>query len=334
MEINLIKTLKSIYRNKIFIVVFVLAFAIIGVIVSFLIPIKYSSSIRIFPVNSQTRVSNQISQLSGLASLGIGATDNANPISPSLYKELIISDYFIFRLLNENFFFDSNNKKQTLLEYIRGRESNNELFSFLYQEEQDELLSLDEKEWLLLEELKGINQVDYNPKDNIITIKSQFEDKSATPQMALFTKMYFEEYLRKFQERKNEELKVRLLNRFEDVNVQFFKSFQELANYRDRNRNIGVESQRLDELLLENQFNIQREIFLSFSNQIEQLSVENERNFVFFTSLDPARLPIYKSSPRKIYVIFGFTVVGFFLALMFLLFKYYYIQLKQNWDNV
>jgi len=106
-EIDLVEILKKIYKSRKFILIISFSFALIGVAVAMLSPIKFSSE-TIFITQNQESNSSSLSGVASLVGINLlGASNFGGEIPSSMYPQVTQSPKFKRLLLNSNIDFDN-----------------------------------------------------------------------------------------------------------------------------------------------------------------------------------------------------------------------------------
>jgi hypothetical protein len=90
-EIDLLAILSKLLKARGFVVKITAVFMIAGVVISFLMPAKYSAGSTFVPMLSSDSKSSGLSGLASLAGIDIGGAMAGNDIAPNLYPEIIAS---------------------------------------------------------------------------------------------------------------------------------------------------------------------------------------------------------------------------------------------------
>ena len=162
-NIDLIQLFKKLYKSRKFILIITFSFALIGVIIALLSPIKYSSE-TIFITQNQDSNSSSISGVASLVGINLGASNFGGEIPSLMYPQVSQSPKFKRLLLNEYIDFDEKiNLKQYLIEYYNLNTENEKIKSNLYVSE------LENDCFNIIDEIISI---DVNQKDGFIKLTS------------------------------------------------------------------------------------------------------------------------------------------------------------------
>ena len=335
-EIDLIALIKTIWvgRKKIFYSIGI-CFSI-GLLVALLSPVKYTASATLLPSAEKKGSSlGNLSALAGMAGVNLSNMMGDASIIPSqLYPQVIYSYPFQNELINRKLNFENNIEPISLLQYI----INDSIESF-----GDKLKKYTIKlPWTLKELMIGKKEVKENNFKSKLVYISEDEDKAlgyvsnmigvevdemtglvtinvvgserivTTEFVANIIELlqdYVIEYKTKqarqslefIQERFNEKKR-----EYEDIQVEYF-------SYRDQHQNVITDRIDLEYQRLKDEYEIISSVFKDLSKQSEAAKIAVMEETPAFTVLEPARVPLRKSSPRRGMIL----VVSIFIGVIF-----------------
>lgn len=320
-------------KSKLFLVV--TTCALIGAIIAFQAPIKYSSSTVFIPTSSSTSTGG-LGELGGLASLAgvnLNTGDNTAGIPPALYPKLAKSVRFKQRLINSQFFVkdlkDSISYKDYYLSYykppfvqrtlklivsglysiVQNTNGSNESISFgseifIINKDEEEIFSILDRQLSILP----------NKKDGFVEITMETENAEISAQMVYNVREILKEELTQIKVKNAKEQLDFTLSQFKEKQKEFISAQNALAVFQDRNQNISTSTARSEERQLEAEYNLKLSIFNEISQQLENAKLQVKRETPSFSILQDIAIPIEKSSPNSIFIIivsFLFGVVVF-----------------------
>lgn len=286
---------------------------------------------------------------SSFMSLAFGAGnlnfDGAEKLGPELYPNILSSTPFALSLLDMPLKDKDNNSYDNFKNYL-GKDStvsfigsvlkfilpknDNDIIKFeqlLYNElEKNNIIFLDAKKNAQVSYVTNIVNTEIDAKNGIITIRCEFEDQVIAAQIVEFSKKYIIQYIENYRTSKIASQKEFLVQRVKEVEKKLKESEYGLQSYRDKNRDSYLNTFKIKELQLQNDFNLYSMIFNDLSNRLEQTIIKEKEEKPVFKVLEPTRVPIFKSSPnRKVYFLAGsfLAVIIFILYIVFYKEKYH-----------
>ena len=95
-----------------------------------------------------------------------------------------------------------------------------------------------------------------------------------------------------------------------------------LQSFRDKNRNLFLNTAKIEENKLEDDFNVAQEVYSSLIKQSETLTISEKQTKPVFEVLDPPMVPNGKSGPNRLFYGIGGAFLAFILLSITLIFIY------------
>ena len=311
-EIDLVEILKKIYKSRKFILIISFSFALIGVAVAMLSPIKFSSE-TIFITQNQESNSSSLSGVASLVGINLGTSNFGGEIPSSMYPQVTQSPKFKRLLLNSNIDFDNKiNLKQYLIDYYKLNTENDKINSDLY---------VSELENACFEIINEIISVDVNQKDGFITLSSTLP---VAEYSAILTKKAKEILQEIIINNKIESANQNLIfsqQQLEEKKLIFDEIQAKLAYFSDSNLN-SVNSFVINERdKLEAEFQIINAVVTELSKQVEQVKLQVSKDTPVFSTIKEAVIPNKRTSPKRTQLVIIFGFIGVVISTGFILTK-------------
>ena len=311
-EIDLVEILKNIYKSRIFILIISFSFALIGVAVAMLSPIKFSSE-TIFITQNQESNSSSLSGVASLVGINLGASNFGGEIPSSMYPQVTQSPKFKRLLLNSNIDFDNKiNLKQYLIDYYKLNTENDKINSDLY---------VSELENACFEIINEIISVDVNMKDGFITLSSTLPVAEYSAILTKKAKEILQEIIINNRiESANQNL-IFSQQQLEEKKLIFDEIQAKLAYFSDSNLN-SVNSFVINERdKLEAEFQIINAVVTELSKQVEQVKLQVSKDTPVFSTIKEAVIPNKRTSPKRTQLVIIFGFIGVVISTGFILTK-------------
>ena len=308
-EISLIEIIKKIYISKKIILRLTTLFIIIGIIISLVSPIKYSSS-TIFISQNQ----NSSPSLSGVASLvgiNLGNSPNGNEIPITLYPKIAESTKFK-RLLLETSLEEEYNLtlKSYLIKYYELDNTNDKTYkSNIY------ISKLEDSCFKILE---NIISIDIDQREGFITINSVMP---VAKYSAIVSNTSKEILQRIIIENKIESAKQNLIfseKQLFEKKKEFDEIQKKLSSFEDSNINMVNSSLKGERDKLEAEFQIISSVVSELSRQVEQSKLQVSKDTPVFSTIQEATIPNARISPNRRQIVILFSFFGLILSITFL----------------
>ncbi len=311
-EIDLVEILKKIYKSRKFILIISFSFALIGVAVAMLSPIKFSSE-TIFITQNQESNSSSLSGVASLVGINLGTSNFGGEIPSSMYPQVTQSPKFKRLLLNSNIDFDNKiNLKQYLIDYYKLNTENDKINSDLY---------VSELENACFEIINEIISVNVNQKDGFITLSSTLPVAEYSAILTKKAKEILQEIIINNRiESANQNL-IFSQQQLEEKKLIFDEIQAKLAYFSDSNLN-SVNSFVINERdKLEAEFQIINAVVTELSKQVEQVKLQVSKDTPVFSTIKEAVIPIKRTSPKRTQLVIIFGFIGLVISTGFILIK-------------
>jgi len=356
-SIDVIAFLKTLWIGKKLIVKTTILFFIIGCVVALLSPVVYTSETTFVPQVSEDQMSSSKGRLGSIASLaGInlnqGSSTSDSYLSPLLYSKIANSDEFSLKLIEEELI-SLNGDKFSIKEYMLSdtnssfsfdligfikkytigllTKNDNELkineivngYNFISQEEFNLVKSFKEKFSIVLNEKEGYIQVIANDKDAFISTQLV---KNVTKNLQS-----------RIIELRTNKIKERLeysKNQYELKQIEFNILQNEVADFKDSNKNISTARFMSELQKLESEYQLQQNILMTLASEFNNNKIKLNKNTPIFSVIDEVSVPNVRSEPKRSEIALIYMFLGVLLSSAYLLAKEPLIGIIKNIKEV
>ena len=308
-EVNLVELIKKLIQSRKLILYSSLIFSLIGLLVAFLSPIKYSSNTVFIPQNQEVS-SSSLSGVASLVGINLGGGSYGTEIPLSMYPQILESVKFK-RLLLDKVIDEKNDftLKNFIIDYYSikkdDEEGSSELVMTKLEEECFEILS-DE-----------ILSVSVNQKDGFVSIDAKLSVADYSARVAKFSREILQKII---IENRIESARQNLIfseSQLIEKKQEFDEIYSKLAFFSDSNLNT-VNSFVLNEKnKLESEFEIISAVVEEISKQVEQAKLQLNKDTPVFSTIKEAIIPIKRSSPKRTQIVLVFGFVGFIFSSLY-----------------
>ena len=348
-EIDLIELFKVVWSARLFIIKVTSVFIVFGLIIALTGKVEYEASCKLMPENQEGIKSNLggLGGLAGLAgiNLNLGTTGS---LSPQLYPQIAKSVPFQLELLETPVYFKkldstitsyhyfSEIDKPSLVGYFTEYTINlpgkiKKLFKSKDQSlkpDDKDLLVLTKDEWDLVENFQERFSISVDVETGIISIKTEMPDAFVA---ASLTNKVVKELTKRITDYKIEKVKLNLnfiQERYEESKKEYEFQQRKLALFTDQNRNITSSIIEAEYQRLQNDLNISFEVYKGLASQLEQAKIKVKEETPVFTVLEPVKVPVEKSKPRRGLILALSTLFGILSS------SIYKIVTRNNFSNI
>jgi hypothetical protein len=317
----------------------------VGAIYSLTLNNEYSSVVKLLPeanqANNQSANLGGLAGLAGLAGINIGeANSNVDIINPSLYPNLVESSPFLLELIKSNIYNPNLKKWQTILDYLNEKNGNAPLsFSKILSKEEttpkikitpkakskigfeSDLLTLSDREASAIGQLKGAIKIETDKKSPAILISAKMSNPIVAANMTSIVQAQLTKYVISYRTAKaNKEMRF-LQDRQDETRKRYDQSLFALSNYKDQNRNPFLNVAKDQEKKLQYEVDLSFNLYSTLTTQLNEAKIRIQRETPLFKVLEPAQVNYGKSSPNRLMITVGSTLLGLFIALIYVFFK-------------
>lgn len=350
-EIDLIELAKTIWAGRKLIVKITSVFVILGLIIAFTSKVEYEASCKLLP-ESQEGMKGGLGGLSGLAGLaGINLDiGGAGVLTPELYPEIAKSLPFQLQILKDTLTFENQNIKTTAFHYFKEIDKPT-LFGYIakytiglpgliksiFTEEveakkiiqaKDEPIRISKEDWKLIEGFKERVNISVDSKSGMINVSVEMPDPLAAAQVTNKVVAILTKEVTNYKSDKAQKNLDFIKSSYSDAKIAFEAAQEKLANATDRNRNVSSAMAQIDLQRMQNEYGVAFEVYKGLASQVEQAKIKLKEETPVFTVLEPVRIPVDKSKPKRGVTLTLFSTIGLLVGVAYILSKYFITNVK------
>ena len=354
-EIDFILLIRKLWENRFLIIKMLIIGITIGLLVAVLIPSRYTASSTIIP-----QVSDPKSKLAGLSGLtGVAAmaginlnTSLGSELSPKSYSNIISSEPFQLELMATPLNFENQDQKISLFDYYTKIKTEPFILKYTIglpsmiikaMKGDPKIKSANTKSGLLYiptEQqiqvqriiLDNVN-VTINDVDGSVTLSCTLPEAIAAAQLTLKAQELLQNYITKFKVEKARVDQEFIQQRYNEAKVNFQKIMQQLALFRDRNRNVSTATAKSEEEQLNAEYTLLFGVYSELAKKLEQANIEVKEETPVFTIIKPVSVPSKKSAPNRPIIVLIFGSIGIILSFIIIIGHDYFHQIKIKWER-
>ena len=350
-SINIIGHVKTIWNQKKLIVKTTILFFVIGCIVAILSPVVYTSQTTFVPQVSEDQMSSPSGGLGSLASLaGInlnqGALTSDSYLSPLLYSKLAESEEFSLNIINEKII-NLNGDKFTIKQYLSSGTNNSfNLIGFIkkytiglfvkseYELKSPEIVNgynfINPQEFQLVNNFKEKFSIVLNDKEGYIEVIASDKDAFISTQLV---KIITENLQSRIIELRTNKIKERLeysKNQYELKQIEFNVLQNNVAEFKDSNKNISTATFMSELQKLESEYQLQQNILMTLASEFNNNKIKLNKDTPIFSVIDEVSVPNQRSEPKRSLIVLTYLIIGLVISISFILVKEPIINLVEE----
>ncbi len=334
-EIDVLSCILKVYHHKISLLIFVLAFGIIGVIYALNKEKTYTAEVLLAPEATSMGMSQSISDLAGLIGVnGNSGSNSVDAIYPDIYPEVLTSTDFIVRLFNIPVRSLKGGPTKTYYSHVlencetpfykapfiwlksllvKGNDTirePNTVNPFRLSKKQDNVCN----------SIRSSIGCQVNKTTSVITISITDTDPLIAAVMADTLQRRLQEYITLYRTRK---ARLNLLNAKKlnkEAKEMYVKARRAYSNFSDANTDINLPSVQANLEDLENEMQLKYNNYTVTQQQVQQAEARLQEDTPAFTIIQNASIPLKASSTPRSIIVLLFIFIGIILDSAYVLF--------------
>ena len=339
-EIDLIEVIRKLWSKRKFILKVTVICACLGILVALFSAKEYSAGCTMVPQLGEKNVNSGLGGLAAMAGINLASSGSGDVLSPKIYPKILSSVPIQKELMQAKIKFEEYEEPVCLLDYYTSEEY--QKFSLIgtiakytvglpglimgaIRGEQPEVtlpsssetsiqtVSKEEKDCMDI--LKGKIFLNLNEKEGYVTLSVGMPEPVAAAQLAACVQSMLQKYITEFKIEKAQANLEFIEERFRDAKKEFERRQQDLAQFRDANRNVATNVAKTTDERLSNEYTVALGVYSELAKQREQANIQVKENTPVFTIVEPVTVPRERSKPKRALICVAFTFLGAFLGI-------------------
>ena len=341
-SIDIIALLKTLWNGKKLIVKTTAVFFIIGCIVALLSPVVYTAQTTFIPQVSEDQMSSSkgLGSLASLAGINLNqgsSSTSDNYLSPLLYSKIANSDEFSLKLIEEELI-NLNGDKFSIKQYmLPDTNSSFNLIGFikkytigLFTKNDNELKSneivngynfISQEEFGLVNSFKEKFSIVLNDKDGYIGVIASDKDAFISTQLVKIVTKNLQSRIIELRTNKIKERLEYSKNQYELKQIEFNILQNNVADFKDSNKNISTARFMSELQKLESEYQLQQSILMNLASEFNNNKIKLNKDTPIFSVIDEVSVPNERSEPKRSLIALIYLFLGVVLSTGYLLAK-------------
>lgn len=340
MEIDLMEYARKLWAaRKLLIKVAGLAI-IVGIVIALTTPKQYTVSVTLAPESSKSGGGG----LSGIASmLGVGGFNmgsDADALNVTLYPDIVSSTPFILDLMDTPVStIDEEQPDTTLVGYLKEYTSSSLMGTVmslpfkaiggimsLFKSEEEEKTDIINPFHLTQEQSQTVNGLkkmivaNVDKKTGVTTVSVTMQDPMVAAILTDTVIVKLKEHITKYRTSKAEED----CKYWEELNKvrqdDYYMKQKKYAEYVDANKNVVLQSVRIEQERLQNEMNLAYQVYSSVASQLQMAKAKVQEAKPVFAVVEPASVPLQPSGTSRKMILLGVVFLAIAAAAAWVLF--------------
>lgn len=351
-SINFGEIWRALLKYKFVIAITALLFAILGALYSLTLNNEYEASVKMVPESADSKSGGAagglggLSSLAGLAGINIGGATGTDAIQPAMYPNIVESIPFLQELINAKIYNPKIKKWQVLKEYLKEHQSNAPIKLYDSEKLEEErakkqlsdtdlkdlnipsspgqaidFINIDLKESHILNKLKKYIKVEVDKKTMFITITCTLQNPVIAANLTSLVQNQLTKYIVNYRTEKVRKEMIFLTSRQSEARKRYDQALFTFSNYKDQNRNRFLNVAKTQEKKLQYEVDLAFNLYSSLTTQLSEAQIRVQKETPIFKVLEPARVPLSRTSPKRSLITIGAMFIGIFVSLLIVFFK-------------
>lgn len=315
-----------------------IAIAIVfGIMIAFSLPQEYTTDVVLAPETSTSSLSGNMSSLASMVGVKLGSGSNSDDaLYPEIYPEIFASNDFILPLFNIKVQTADKTINTTLYEYLEKYQKTawwnkwkiiiNVIQNWFSTSEKPvkppvNPFKLTDEQFSIASGIKGMIKCNVDKKTDIITLSITAQDALVSAIVADSVQKHLQEYIIRYRTNKARNDLGYMEKLYSESKNQYAKARQIYGSYADANSDLVLESFKTKQADLENEMQLQYNIYTQVAQQLQMAKAKVQERTPAFTVVQSPSVPLKKSKPKRMVIIFGIFALTFFVNVIWLMNK-------------
>ncbi|WP_266362891.1 Wzz/FepE/Etk N-terminal domain-containing protein [Tellurirhabdus rosea] len=331
-DIRLTDIFRFLRRNRLRMLIAGAVGAVIAAVYAYTLPNQYTSQVTVMP-ELQNRAPGGnlggLSSLAGLAGVELGSLSGGiEAIRPDLYPNVLQSIPFGLHLIQQPVYSSNARKTLPLADFLKEEARNASLISRMMANDEaaEAPVPLDPKNTsraiVVTPDQEGLISVlnkqvgaTYDKKTGMLSIQATLSDPVVAATVARLSLEYLTNYVTSYRTGKSRLQADFLSQRVSEARQRYQSAEYALESWRDRNRSLFTNVAKLEEQRLQADFLLTQSVYNDLSKQLEQAKIKVQEEAPVFKTLEPPRVPLHKSGPKRMVMVVIGAVLGGIIGL-------------------
>lgn len=336
-EIDIMAIIMRLWEKRWFIIKVTCVFAVLGVFVAIFTPKEYTASCVVVPETKGGAFSaSSLGGLAAMAGINLGSTSGGEMLSPLMYDKLMKNIDLRKELMQTPINWEEYEEPVTILDYytnpdyaktsvmgvvkkytiglpftilnaIRGEQEKEEM---QLPADGPKLSAYTQDELKCIKAFAGQYSVMADKKNGDVTISARMPEALAAAQVVDAVQNLLQKYVIELKLQKAEVNYEYIKQRYDEAKVVFEQKQKEYAQFQDANKQLSTALSRAKEEQMRSEFNVAKDLFNQLTTQLVQAEMKIKEDIPILTVVEPVQVPLEKSKPKRIQILFIWCFLG------------------------
>ena len=336
-EIDIMAIIMRLWEKRWFIIKVTCIFAVLGVFVAIFTPKEYTASCVVVPETKGGAFSgSSLGGLAAMAGINLGASSGGEMLSPMMYDKLMKNIDLRKELMQTPINWEGYEEPVTILDYytnpdyaktsvmgvvkkytiglpftilnaIRGEQEKEEM---QVPADGPKLSAYTQDELKCIKAFAGQYSVMADKKNGDVTISARMPEALAAAQVVDAVQNLLQKYVIELKLQKAEVNYEYIKQRYDEAKVVFEQKQEEYAKFQDANKVLTSALSKAKEEQMRSEFNVAKDLFNQLTTQLVQAEMKIKEDIPILTVVEPVQVPLEKSKPQRIKILFIWCFLG------------------------
>lgn len=314
------------------------AAAVVGIVVAFSIPRIYKSEVLLAPETTSGNMASSISSLASMVGLYGNNNMTGDAIYPEIYPEVVGAMRFRMGMFDVPVETKDGTLHTTYYDYLRNHQHHTwwsypiiwlgKAVEAIKGENADTTarqkpnpLQPTREEYKIATAVSGDVTCSVDKKTSVISISAQAQDPKVAATIADAAKERLQVFITNYRTNKARQDLAYMKQLFEEARKQYVNARKKYGRYADANRDLILESARMQQEELENDMQLQYNIYNQVAQQLQMAEAKVQEKTPAFTVLQEATVPVKHANMPKIYILALFLLLGFVVRIAWIVWR-------------
>lgn len=357
---DLVELLRKIKAKSKTVYISVLTAFVLAIIIIVLTPEQYKTEISLLAEsNSKGAASSLLGSLGSFSGIDMGGLMGFNggsggdALTPDLYPNIVKSTPFLMEILSKTIEEPKSKVEITvalylsdytkpaisgIARYLMGRFNRDEDDGLISKNIPGQPLKLSHKQAALVEALSDLIEVDViksgggltGGESKIINVSIEVQDPVLSAVLAELVVINLKQYIINYNTGKAKKDLEFIGARYLEAREKYYKSQKVLADYDDSNINVILASVRTNRKRLEMENTLASNLYNGLAQKLEQSKIIVQDRTPVFTVIEPAKIPLKKSKPKRSLILISMVFMGGFVGVSIILIKEFLLSFSKK----
>lgn len=323
--------LRSIWQGRLRILLTTAVFTGLGIAVALLLQPEFISEAKIMPEmnNSSGDMFKRLASVAGFAGMDLSDAEGVDAVRPDLYPNVLQSTPFILQLIDKPII-TTTGQRLTVGQFLLPDDDRWSLKKLLGFGRKDDLkgsspnklggpVRLTSRQQELVEDIGKRISAKLDTRSGIITITAKMPDANVAASVAQQSMDYLTQYVTNYRTEKARQDLQFYTQRLHEAQKRYQTAQFNVFQYNDQHKYYVVQAATMDKQRREAELSIAQTVYSELSRQFEQAKLKVQERTPIFKILEPAQVPLKRTSPKRTIIVLVFSSIGLLAGIMYVL---------------